>query len=252
MNKYVKKQFIIGFIYLIIIAIIIFGIYCLVSRPSGPTCSDGIKNQNEDDIDCGGPCKKCENIEEIKILDKEFIQTVANSYDLVARIKNPNIYLGGEIINYKFSLYDESNQLIGVRTGKTYILAQETKYIIETRVGSDKIVFKIDFEITNIVWKKINEINDLEVRIKNTEYQKFENSSKLVGVVENKTSYNLDIIEIAGILFDENEKIIAVSKTSMNTVLMNESRGFEMTWPYIISEFKSFDTRAYTDIFSIK
>jgi hypothetical protein len=252
MNKYVKKQFIIGFIYLIIIAIIIFGIYYLVSRPSGPTCNDGIKNQNEDDIDCGGPCKKCENIGEIKILDKEFIQTVANSYDLVVRIKNPNIYLGGETANYKFSLYDENNQLIGVRTGKTYILAQETKYIIETRVGTDKTVSKMDFEITNIVWKKISEINDLEIRIKNTEYQKFENSSKLVGVIENKTSYNFDTIEIVGILFDENGKIIAVSKTSMNTILMNESRGFEMTWPYTVLGFKSFDVRAYTDVFSIK
>ena len=24
-----------------------------------PTCSDGIKNQGEEDIDCGGPCKPC-------------------------------------------------------------------------------------------------------------------------------------------------------------------------------------------------
>jgi len=227
----------------------VIGVYYLVSRPSGPTCSDGIKNQNEDDIDCGGPCKKCENIEQIKILNKEFIQTVADSYDLVARIKNPNIYLGGEILNYKFSLYDNNNQLIGVRTGKTYILPQEVKYIIETRVGSDKTVSEIDFEITNIVWKKINEINDLEIRIKNKEYQKFETSSKLVGTIENKTSYNFNTIEIAGVLFDENDKIIAVSKTSMNTVLMNESRGFEMVWPYAVSEIKSFDVRAYTNIF---
>ena len=80
--------------------------------------------------------------------------------------------MGGEILNYKFSLYDNNNQLIGVRTGKTYILPQEVKYIIETRVGSDKTVSEIDFEITNIVWKKINEINDLEIRIKNKEYQK--------------------------------------------------------------------------------
>jgi hypothetical protein len=236
-------------VYLIIIAIIIVGIYFIVSRPSGPTCSDGVKNQGEEDVDCGGPCPKCENIEEIKILNKEFIQTVANSYDLVARIKNPNIYLGAEILNYKFSLYDNDNQLIGVRTGKTYILAQETKYIIETRVGSDKIVFRVDFEITGISWKKINDISDLEIKIKNTEYQEFESNSKLVGTIENKTSYDFDMIEIVGILFNENKEIIAVSKTSINTVLMNESRGFEMTWSYVISEFKSFDVRAYTDVF---
>lgn len=250
MNKYTKKQFAIGLVYFIIIAIIVAGIYYLVSGPSGPTCSDGIKNQNEEDIDCGGICKKCENIEAIKILDQEFIPTVANSYDLVARIKNPNIYLGGEVLNYEFSLYDSDNQLIGVRTGKTYILPQETKYIIETRVGSDKIVSKTEFKIKNISWKKIDEIRDLEIKVKNTEYQKFDGNSKLVGLIENRTSYNFDTIEIAGILFDANGKIIAVSKTSMNTVLMNEGRGFEMNWPYIISEeLKSFEVEPYTNIF---
>ena len=25
----------------------------------GPTCNDGIQNQNEADIDCGGPCPAC-------------------------------------------------------------------------------------------------------------------------------------------------------------------------------------------------
>jgi hypothetical protein len=250
MNRYFVKQFKIGFVYIIIIAIIVVGVYFIVSKPSGPTCSDGVKNQNEEDIDCGGICKKCENIEEIKILNQEFIPTVANSYDLVARIKNPNIYLGGEVLNYEFSLYDINDQLIGVRTGKTYILSQETKYIVETRVGSDKTVSRVEFKIKDISWKKLDEIRDLEIKVKNTEYQKFNNNSKLVGLIENKTSYDLDTIEIIGILFDENNKIVAISETSMDTVLMDEGRGFEMNWPYVIlSEVKSFDVRAYTDIF---
>lgn len=29
------------------------------STTAGPTCGDGIKNQNESDVDCGGPCAKC-------------------------------------------------------------------------------------------------------------------------------------------------------------------------------------------------
>ena len=28
--------------------------------PACPTCSDGIKNQGEQDIDCGGPCQTCQ------------------------------------------------------------------------------------------------------------------------------------------------------------------------------------------------
>ncbi len=250
MNKYTKKQFVIGLVYFIIFALIVVGIYFLFLKSEKATCFDKIQNQGEMGVDCGKPCEECSSTEVIKILDQEFIPTVANSYDLIAYIENPNIYLGGEVLNYEFSLYDNSDQLIGVRTGKTYILSQETKYIIETRVGSDKTVSKAEFKIKDISWKKLSEIRDLDIKVKNIEYQKFDNNSKLVGLIENRTSYNLNTIEVVGVLFDESGKIIAVSKTSMNTVLMNEGRGFEMNWPYIISpEVKSFDARAYTNIF---
>jgi hypothetical protein len=29
--------------------------------PPGPTCSDGVKNGTETDVDCGGSCRRCEN-----------------------------------------------------------------------------------------------------------------------------------------------------------------------------------------------
>ena len=29
--------------------------------PPGPTCSDGIQNGGESDVDCGGPCARCAN-----------------------------------------------------------------------------------------------------------------------------------------------------------------------------------------------
>jgi len=70
--------------------------------------------------------------------------------------------------------------------------------------------------------------------------------------VENRSSYDLGTIEVVGVLLDENNKIIAVGRTSMNTVVKNENRGFEIFWPYpIIEEVKSFDARAYTNVFLI-
>jgi hypothetical protein len=169
----------------------------------------------------------------------------------VAKIENPNSDHGADIINYEFSLYDSANQLIGTRIGKTYILPQETKYIVEQKFYTDKIIAKIEFKFNDISWKKLSQINDLELRVKNTEYQILEDGSNLlVGTIENKTSYDLDTIKVVGVLLDENKNIIAAGETSMNTVLKNESRGFEIFWPYpIVIEVKSFDVRVYTDIF---
>jgi len=250
MSKYFGKQLKIGIVYLIIIAIIVIGIY-FINRPTGPTCSDGIKNQNEEDVDCGGLCGQCKKIEDLQIILQKFIPTTENNYDLVVKIKNPNIVWGVESVDYQINLYDENNQLIGTKTNKTYILPQETKYIIEQKFFSEKQVSKIETKLMNIVWKKLSEFSDLEIGNKNTEYQISEDGySKLVGSVENKTSYDLDKIEVVGVLFDQNNEIIAVGKTTMNTFLKDEIRGFEMNWPYIISEQeKSFEVKSYTNIF---
>ncbi len=35
--------------------------YCFNGKCTGATCDDSIKNQGESDIDCGGPCDKCNN-----------------------------------------------------------------------------------------------------------------------------------------------------------------------------------------------
>jgi len=251
MSHYFKKQLKIGLGWIIIIAIIIVGIYFLFFGSSTPTCFDGVKNQNEESVDCGGVCRSCTPEQTLEILFQVIVPTLNNNYDLATKIKNPNSGVGAEMIDYQFNLYDDTNQIVSSKAGKTYILPQETKYVVEPKFYSEKPATKIEFKINNISWKKIGQISDLELQVKNTEYQILEDGSNvLVGAIENRSSYDLDTIEVAGVLFDENNKIIAVGKTSMNTVLRNESRGFEIFWPYpVTEEVKSFDVKVYTNVF---
>jgi hypothetical protein len=229
-----KKQFIIGLVWVVIFAVIIGGIYLLI-KPAPPVDNG---NQNEPK-------------EDLIILSQSFIPTLENNFDLVAKIKNSNNKWAVESFTYIFNLYDNANQLINSQQGKSYILPQETKYIIEQKVSSQKSISKIELKLSNISWTKLTQTSDLGLRVKNTEYQILEDGSNLLaGTVENKSSYDLDTIEVIGVLFNENNDIIAVGKTSMNTVLRNENRGFEIFWPYLIAqETKSFDARAYTNVF---
>jgi len=236
MNTYLKKQFIIGLVWLIIFVIIIGGVYLLIKQgkenPSNGKNQDDTKKQPE-------------------ILITGFVPTIQNNYDLYARIKNPNIAWGIESLSYVFNLYDDNNQLIGYREGKSYILPQEAKYIIEPRMISEKSPAKIEFKIKEIIFKKTENFSELELKIKNKNHSIDGGFHKIAGMVENKTSYDLDTIEVAGLLFDDAGKIIAVGKTEMNTVLSGESRGFEIVWPYQISTpVSNFDIRVYSNVFS--
>lgn len=239
MNHYHKKQFTIAIIFIFIVLVVGLGIYFLV-RPSAPTCFDGIQNQGEKDVDCGGPCGLCpEDIREpLEIISQDFIPTTENNFDLVGQIKNPNRDWGVELLSYNFG-----------REGETYVLPQETKYIIEQRVSVDN-PDEIELELKEINWQRLKDFEELEIRIKDKELKITDQGFyKLVGNVENRSSYDLDKIQVTGLLLS-NGKILAAGKTEMRTILIGETRYFEINWPYeIAEEITSFELKPYTDIF---
>jgi len=249
MNKYQKKQFTIATIFILVVIIIGLGIYFLI-KPSA-TCFDNIQNQGEQDVDCGGPCGPCEKAEELVVISVNFISTFSSDFDLVAKIKNPNNDWGAESADYKFNIYDLDNELIGYKTGRTYLLPQETKYIIEQRITTKIDPFRADIELSNINWQELKDFEEIEIGIKDKKHEITEQGfNKASGNIENKSSYDLNKIEIAALLFNEDGKLIAVGKTETRTILAGESRYFEIIWPYQVpEEVSSFEIRTYTNVF---
>lgn len=237
MTHYFKKQLFIGLVFALIVVVIGGGIYLLV-KPSKPVVNNGNQNQ--------------ETPESLEILSDKFIPTTENNYDLVARVKNPNSDFGVESVSYVFEIYDSNNQMIASKEGKTYILPQEAKYIIEQKFFSEKSVSKIEFKLKDVSWIKLKEFSELELRIKNRNLQlTAEGFNRISGAIENRSNYDLDKIEVVGLLLDVDGEIIGVGKTEMRTVLMGESRGFEILWSYQISEtISNFDIRVYSNVFS--
>lgn len=250
MLRYLKKQFTIAIAFILIIAVIGFGIYLLVKSPKG-TCYDGIQNQGEQGLDCGGPCGPCSKPENVEIAWQNFIPTTEDNFDLVAKVRNPNGEWGAESVLYRFDLYDKNNELIGSREGKTYFLPQETQYIIEPRFYSTTSPAKIEIKLRDISWQRLKDFEDLDLRIRDKYHQLVDGKfNQVSGVVENKSSYDLNKIEVIALLFNEDNKIIAVGKTEMRTVLVAEIRHFEINWPYeIADEVVSYELKPYTNIF---
>ena len=250
MNRYHKKQFTIATIFILIVIIIGLGIYFLI-KPTGSTCFDNIQNQGEQDVDCGGPCGLCEKAEELVIISADFISTTPSDFDLVAKIENPNNDWGAESVDYKFNIYDSDNELIGYKTGRTYLLPQETKYIIEQRMTTKMDPFRADIELSNIIWQELKDFEEIETGIRDKRHEITEQGfNKVSGNIENKSSYDLDKIEIAALLFKESDELIAVGKTETRTVLAGESRYFEIIWPYQVpEEVSSFEIKVYTSVF---
>jgi len=251
MDKYQKKRLKIGLVYLLIFVIIIGGIY-LIIKSGAPSCSDGIQNQGEAGIDCGGPCPPCpwQVQKDLKINLVEGVETTDNYLDLVAKIENPNHDFGAKKVNYAFELYNSQNELIDSFEQSSYILPQETKYLVRKRVSVSEAVDHVQVEIISVDWKELVEYEKPEFIIQNQNINQEEDLVLATGTLENRSNYDFYEIDVWGALFDKDSNIIGVNKMNLYTVLSGEKRYFELNWYFPITEkVDKLDIRTGTNVF---
>lgn len=237
MDKNTKKRIVIIFIW-IIFFVLIFWLFYVVFRTK-QTCFDGIKNQNEEDVDCGGVCsKKCKKMDaqalivgETGVLDG----STSGEYDFFGVVSNPNNLYGSEYFDYKIKFFDENGLVLGEKTGNSFILPGEKKYIIENNIALNKIPTRSELTISNSKWIEFNEqYEQPDLKIINKTFGEITSGVgfyEAKGLVKNDSPYDFAIIKIKVILKDAEEKIIALNSTEMRTVRSGEIRDFRVFWP---------------------
>lgn len=222
------------FIYFIIFAVIIFGVYSLL-KPA-ETCFDGIKNQKEVEVDCGGVCAECAkkiSAQDIVVTEKAFVYGGSGKYDVLAKISNPNHAYGAENFSYTFTLKDGSGSVIATRSGTGFILPAEEKYILEMNLETAQKPEQIEFSASEYSWKEFTAFEEPNINVYNKDYQIISGGtgfSSFYGLVINESYSDFKQININIILRDASGAPIALGKTNMNTVFSKEQRDFKFVW----------------------
>jgi len=253
------KQIFYGAIYLGIFAGIIYVVIFRVFFP--PSCTDKIKNQGEEGVDCGGPCISCE----VRQLAAPVARKVAffpnpekNTVDLAAEVKNLNAAWGVNNLSWQFILKgDDGNVLSRVR-GSTHLLPGETRWIIAPAAYPPGRVANVDFEIqqTDISWQKLKPFTqDVLLRVLDPSLKKLvppvAGFAELRGFVRNQSSFAFEKVEVNAVLFDGFERVIAVGQTTLEKLGPGETSPFLITWPTRFSaEMNRFEVHAHTNLLS--
>lgn len=235
MSKRLIKQTIITLIFLSILSGCGFLIYHF-NKPA-PSCFDGIQNQGEEEIDCGGPCISCElvHIKEIKVIWVKALSKQDDFYDLAAQINNPNQNYGSDSIPYYFEFYDSENNLIGQYPGTTFILPNQTKYLTRAKVEASQFD-KVELSFGEIEWKKLKEYHSLpQLAIQQKEYYLLEDAnqpgfSQAKALLINKTDFDFEKVDIDVLLFDSSNHLLGLNTTEVRTLLAGQRRDFVATW----------------------
>lgn len=225
-------------ILLILFSIIGGALYLVYVLKKEPTCSDGIQNQNEEGIDCGGICplscleKRAQplNVEQIKLIKvKDF------DYDLLVELSNPNFDFGASRIDYtiEFTIAFDTFTKLGV----AYIAPGDTRYIIESPLTSYSEISDVKFEIDKVIWTEpkifLDMTPDQLFTVRNMSFDR--EGSKLSAILFNNSDFNFDSVDINVILFSDSG-ITWINKTQIKTFLARETRHFEVFWPDITFE----------------
>ena len=235
-EKAKRKRIIISSIYSGIVLLIALGIY--VKHRPVPTCSDGIKNQNEENVDCGGVCAvPCSPNAQNLVIGKMGVvpSGIAGKYDFYVRITNPNATFGDKNFYYKLDFKDAQGKIITTRNGSSYILPGEQKYIVESNIDASEKPTAFNFNISSSDWVEFNSYYEApDIQVVNKNYSEISGGvgfSEASGLLKNKSPYDFDLIKIEIILTDNNGNVLALNSTQMNTVISGEQRDFNVAWP---------------------
>ena len=236
MNGRVQKQLVIGLVFLLILGWIGYGIYSsLVPEIS---CIDGIQNGQEEGLDCGIlacgiACALA--IMPINIISSRLFNVGQGDYDFVARIYNPNTSYGAPRVEYSIDAFNYR--------GSTYILPGQTKWIVLTALKIPNGVEDVQLVIKNAQWEKLDmPANTVNFVLRRKDYHPIqkglpagETGTELNAVLYNDSNFDFDKIDIAVILFDDAGNIIGVNKTDIRTFVSKSERGFSVVWPFALS-----------------
>lgn len=197
-----------------------------------PTCFDKIQNGEEEGIDCGSVCEvSCATRKpDAKPITTKNIQIAegAGKCDVIVSLENPNDTLGAERIPYGLS-WGTIN-----KKGLFYIYPNESRYVAEMNLpcqqGQNPVV-KVGqppkWEFLRADYRKPSlEISDSQFKYPEGSYE----FAEVSGLVTNKSPFDLKEVEIYAIIKNENSDIIAISKTTVNSLLVNEKREFRIFW----------------------
>jgi Mg-chelatase subunit ChlD len=220
----------------VILVFLFVFIYSFYTKPK-PNCFDGILNNNEVDIDCGGLCEKvCKN-ETATLITKwaNAIEVAPGFYDIVALIENPNVFFGIPSLKYKFEVYDNNNTLLETIYRETFVNRKEQFLLFSGNVALDSIPYQVFVEFETPKWKRIADQANINIDI-DSEFLVTEPKPRLTATLVNRSTFDLENLDVKALIYNKENSVIAVSSTEVSELKKDIPYEIFFTWPKVLPE----------------
>jgi len=230
-----RRKSIYTLVFLSIVLIVVFFItFSVVHKPA--SCFDGIQNQGEQGIDCGGPCSLlCRaNYVNPTVLWVRWAKIQSSAtYTILAYAENPNIGVGAFNVPYSFKIYDANNILLyNSPVSYASIPANNNFVVFQSGIDiHDKVPARIDFAFSNgIVWQKVPNLEQ-GITVLSKTLLNADTAPKILATIQNTTANTLANIQSVAIVYDADGNAIAFSKTVTDALASGANADIAFTWP---------------------
>lgn len=241
-----KKIVIISIPILIILLIVLIRIFFI--KPA-PTCIDGIKNGNEQGIDCGGPCLACgiKYATPIEVVFNKVLKENQNNSQILINIKNSNAEYG-VWFEYTATLYDSFGQELKTISDKNFILPFSNKYLLLQKIPIpaekiNRVEIKFNYDqkdwfYSNLSTDKLFSLPNKQLRMMTPQEAGF---LELTAQIKNNTNKDFSEIEIVIILYSKTGEIINAAKTKTTNLAAYDNKTFSYVWQYSFPDLNIVD-----------
>ena len=231
MNR-LAKQALYGLFYLIILAVISGLVYLYIVKER-PSCEDGIVNQNEETVDCGGVCVPCafKNLQALEFFPVNIFDNGNQTISVLVELFNKNKELGVKNLPYTINLYDKNSNKIFSLNGEIQIKPNARQFIVKAGLAVDpSLVERGELVLREQNWEPITKQPPLLLVDPGFQIKTEAGRLILSGRAVNPSPFLISEAEIQILLVNQLGFYISASKTILLNIVSDSTSDFQVNF----------------------
>lgn len=249
----------------LLVLLIIGAITLIVIRnlPGRDDDRDGVLNtedvcpgfdDNLDGDDDGVPdgCEEIPPTPEVTVEGAEIISVGEDRYDVAVRVSNPNQEWGVSPLKYNIHLLASDGSVINSSPRQdAFLLPSQEKYLLAFNILAVQAPARAELAVTSADWLKVQNYIPPRLDTSTVSYEELDEPGQfasLKGRTINRTNFIFDDIQVIILLRGENDEIVALNRSEVDTLQPGEERDFIVTFPFELPTVNADNITYETDV----
>lgn len=226
------------FLILLIIGAVIaafLSVVLIATVSKAPSCTDGVQNQNEAGIDCGGPCAylcTAQN-QPPTVLFTKALEYGDGRTDVIASIENKNTTAAARNVPYRITLYGKGQVLIQEVTGTVDLPpgASVPVYVPQIFSGKQTVTGAfLNVATSSLQWFSMTPNQRSVPLVSNTTQSGTLGGLRVQAILTNPTVTPFNNVQTIVIVHNKNGDVIAASQTVVPSIPAQGQAIATFTW----------------------